>query len=91
MSVLAWIRDFALWWRYERRPPRDKVEAIQRIREHFGAMGYPISDMSDEEIEAGVERLRESVRAVGMSAQDAATAMSQVVASVSAAGEPWRF
>ena len=40
------------WWHGYPPRPRTKAEVIAAIRAHFAAMGLPLDDLTDEEIEA---------------------------------------
>lgn len=79
--LCQWLNDRALWWRYERRPPRDRAEAIQHIREHFAALGCPIFDLTDEQIEGGIVAMGDVVRMAGLSAQEFVDALHAIMAA----------
>lgn len=54
-----------------------KRRAMQRIREHAAFFGYPMDDVSDEQMERGMERLAVSFREAGLSASQAADVLRQ--------------
>jgi hypothetical protein len=56
----------------------DKAAAIRRIRREMELFGYPMAAFSDEEIEAGVRRFAEAAKAAGITAAQAAEALSRV-------------
>ena len=65
-----------LYWRREERllaamSPHD------RLRRHFAALGFPVDDMTDEEINHGVEMTAQAMRSFGYTAEEATEALRQ--------------
>jgi hypothetical protein len=54
----------------------DRAMAIARIREAFAAIGHPIDNFTDEEIEAASVRLSQGITAAGVSTDQAALALA---------------
>ena len=50
---------------------RKKMHAIQKIREEFAAWGYPLDNLSDEEIIDGVVRTSTALKLCGISMSEA--------------------
>ena len=57
------LTRFRWWWKVRRMTPAeraalDKKLSIATIRLHMRALGYDIEDLTDEEVEAGVQTNR---------------------------------
>jgi hypothetical protein len=64
------MRRLREWWaRYQHR------RTMRRLRWHMAALGHPLDGLTDDEIEAGVLRAREAVKAHGASARGVAEGM----------------
>lgn len=61
--------------------------AMRRIRAEFAFWGYPVDDLTDEQLEEGAERFARSVAAVGLTAEEAGRVLSTFTASVAHNGE----
>jgi len=57
---------------------------IAKIREHYAALGIPLDELSDRQIELGVRQLASATRDAGMTPDEATEAMRRAVASVKA-------
>ena len=55
------------WWREHKRQ-RD----IKRVREGFAFLGFPLEDVSDEELEEGIVRAHDAARASMLSMAEVA-------------------
>ena len=64
-------------WR--RRELSTRAEAIASIRESFAWFGYPLDDLTDEEIEAGVAEIGRQLATVGVTAREAAESMTTML------------
>lgn len=53
----------------------DKQAVINKIREHYGALGIPLDALSDREIELGVRQLADAAREAGTGSKEATKAM----------------
>jgi hypothetical protein len=61
---------------------------ITKIREHYAALGIPLDELSDRQIELGVRQLASATREAGMTPDEATEAMRQAVASVKSEAPP---
>lgn len=52
--------------------------SIRSIRESFAWFGYPLDDLTDEEIEEGVMRVSASMASMGVTAEEAAAGLRQL-------------
>jgi hypothetical protein len=52
-----------------------RSEAIRIVREGFAFLGYPLDDLTDEELIAGIVGLVKVVANTGISAEEAASAL----------------
>ncbi len=55
---------------------------VRAVREHLAALGYPLDDLTDEEVVEGVDRLGRAVASTGVSAQEAAESLNRVMKAI---------
>ena len=67
-----------LLWKRQRREP-DAATSLKRIRVHLAALGYPVDDYTDEEMEAAILRFSEVAAAAGITMQQAVDGLSAVL------------
>lgn len=65
--------------RWLEQPPRTREEALLKIRIHSRAMGVPLDNLSDQEIEEMIRSMAAAAAEAGMTAQEAGEAMFGVV------------
>lgn len=58
---------------------RRRANPVLRIREHHVALGFPLDDLTDEEIEKGVIAFGRLIASAGVTVEGAAKAMATVV------------
>ncbi len=58
-----------------------RAAVVARIREHYKALGIPLDELSDRQIELGVRQLAVAAREAGMSNGEATEAMRKAVES----------
>lgn len=63
-------RRWLAWKLYERR--LSHLSAHDRLRVHMAALGSPVWDMTDEELEDGATRMAALVRSTGLTVDEAA-------------------
>lgn len=75
MRLFSWLR--------RRRASETVEDATRAIRGHFAALGYDLSEFTDEEVENAVLRLSarfgEIARATGVAARQAAETLVAIV------------
>jgi hypothetical protein len=75
--VLRWkVRHLFSEMTPEERLAFERKRSIAEIRATFAFFGYDLSDMTDEQIEEGVQNVARVLATVGVSARDAAQALS---------------
>jgi hypothetical protein len=57
---------------------RSKRVATATIRESMSALGFPVDDLSDDEIEQGAVAFAEVAASCGITAQEAVDALSMI-------------
>lgn len=62
----------------EQRDERDRQRSLRTIRETFAWFGYPLDDLSDEEIEESVMRSAEAFASAGMTMDEATEAFAEL-------------
>ncbi len=55
-----------------------RAAILQRIRLHLATLGFPVDDLSDEEVESGLNKATALTAKCGVSADQAAHAMVQL-------------
>lgn len=63
-------------WLTECLKERNRQKALRIIRETAAMFGYNLSDLSDEEIEAGIERTGKVFASTGVTCDEAVAAFS---------------
>lgn len=64
------------------RADRQRRRAIRRIRREMGLLGYPLDDLTDEQIESGVREFGRIAVKVGVSVREFNEQMARFVAAV---------
>ena len=67
-------------WRRWRETPEQR--SLRRIREHFAAVGYDLSEISDDDLRAGVRHLSEVVAQHGLTLAQASEGLQQAMATL---------
>jgi hypothetical protein len=62
---------------------------IRNLRENFAWFGFPLDDMTDEEIIEGAVRVGEAVRLSGVTVAEATLAFRNLQTHLSSASNPW--
>lgn len=57
----------------------DRSVVIQKIREHYAALGIPLDELSDRDVEMGVRQLADAAREAGTDPEQATAAMRVAV------------
>lgn len=70
-NALTWRGRWRAW-----RMRRATRRAAMDIRRHMAALGQPIWDLTDQEIEEGLRRAAQIVAATGISAEEACRGLS---------------
>lgn len=66
------------WPPWRPRRPKTRAEIIRGIRDHFLSLGHDTSDLTDEELEAGIVRFSEAHRQFGLSRLEAAEMVRRI-------------
>ena len=59
-----------------------KERIVQSLREHMAALGHDVSDLTDEEIEAGVMEFARIASGTGLSVCEAIQALAAFTAAI---------
>lgn len=52
-----------------------KRRIMDKVRAHFKAIGYPVSDLTDDEITSGLKRIAVQLASFGLTVEDATPAL----------------
>lgn len=71
------MRSLVRWWRERHETPeQQEARSLRAIRAHFAALGYDLSDITDDEIRDGVRRFSQLAAASGVTLSQAAQSLA---------------